>query len=773
LRVVEFGSGIAIDYAGKLFTDAGADVIKFEPPGGDPLRRWRVLPDGSEGALFRFLCHGKRSVTTSGNFDNLIAAADIVFTDDVEIAAQARRLSDSIVATVISPFGSTGPYAGRPAADLTIQAESGSLASRHHPDWPPCMIGGRTGAWVTGAYAAVASAAACRKARAGGAGELIDVSAAEVMNIAGTVYMDLTDRLRGRPSTAGPIRIPETPEVHPTADGWVGFTTNSRQQFDDLLSMIDRADLLGDEVLATAAGRRSRFDEWTAILETWTKSRTTAEIVDLAAAYRIPSSAVNDAAGCLSNAHFKERQVFVSDPTGSFVMPRRPYRLGGAAAPAPRPCPAAGADSGKVEWSARERTPVTREKAPRLPLQGIRIIDMTTWWAGPSGTGILAALGAEVIHVEAIQRIDGARAVGGAISGPGADWWEFSPQFLAPNANKLGITLDLSREGGRDLLLKLLGEADGVFENFSRRVLPNLGLDEEYLRSLHPHLIVVRMPGFGLDGPLRDAVGFAQTMEQMTGLAWLTGHTADRPHNQRGPCDPSAGCHAAFAFLVALAERDHEGRGMLVEAPMVESALNVAAESLLAWTANGEILARQGNRCPWAAPQNVYQSRDEETWLAVSVETDEQWASLVRALDAPVWATSSELVTAEGRQVNHARIDEALSAWAGEHTAADAALRLISFGVPAAELADPRRSSEHPQFADRSFFESVDHPVAGKHPMPGMPFRFASVDGWIRSPAPTLGRDNNSVLSSLIGLSAEEIEALERESIIGTRPAGL
>ena len=186
--------------------------------------------------------------------------------------------------------------------------------------------------------------------------------------------------------------------------------------------------------------------------------------------------------------------------------------------------------------------------AGNLPLAGIRIIDATAWWAGPSSTHILAALGAEVIHLESVQHPDGARMTAGAFMDQ-PSWWERSAMFLATNANKKGLTLDLSSPRGRELFFRLVEKADIVVENFSPRVFENFGITWEALSSVNPRLIMTRMPAFGLDGPWRDNVGFAQTMEQMTGMAWVTGHEYDQPRIPRGPCDPVGG--HAFRFCNA------------------------------------------------------------------------------------------------------------------------------------------------------------------------------------------------------------------------------
>jgi crotonobetainyl-CoA:carnitine CoA-transferase CaiB-like acyl-CoA transferase len=284
---------------------------------------------------------------------------------------------------------------------------------------------------------------------------------------------------------------------------------------------------------------------------------------------------------------------------------------------------------------------------------------------------------------------------------------------------------------------------------------------------------MVRMPAFGLDGPWRDNVGFAQTMEQMTGMAWVTGHEYDQPRIPRGPCDPLAGMHSAFAMLAALRRRDETGEGCFVEVSMVESALNAAAEQVVEFTAYGNLISRLGNRSRDAAPQGLYQCAGIDRWLAISIATDEQWRRLKSALHEPDWANDPDLDSHAGRARAHDLIDKHLEQWAGQHDSSAAAELLVEHGVPAAGVFDARVGSTHPQLIARGLFESVDHPVVGRHHVPAMPFKCRSVDTWYRSPAPTLGQDNASILGGLLGLDTGSIAALVEKGVVGTRPKGL
>jgi crotonobetainyl-CoA:carnitine CoA-transferase CaiB-like acyl-CoA transferase len=784
LRVIDLSTGIAGGYATKLFCDAGAEVVKVEPRGGDPLRHFTASGKdlaGRDAPLFQFLAAGKRSVTGApgdAEVEALVAGAHLVvesFAEDVFDAAGRVARHPGLVVLSITPFGRTGPYAGRPATEFTVQAECGSIGTRGLASEPPIMAGGRTTEWVGATFAAVAALAAVRRAQAHGLGEHVDFSLLEVMNIAGTMYADLLNSLLGRPNVDGtPARTIELPSIEPTADGWVGFNTNSRQQFRDFLLLIERTDLLEDEELARIPGRWARMAEWNAAVRAWTTRHTTAEIVERAALLRIPVAPVNDGRTVLDHEQFRARGVFVKNPSGGFVQPRPPYRLDDRDPPPPGATPRAGEHTGAIPAPA---SPRRGERAARagdaLPLAGIRVLDATAWWAGPSATGMLAALGADVIHLEAIQRPDGMRMVGGALISHVPSWWEYSHIFLAANTNKRGLTLNLADARGLALVKRLIAACDVFVENFSPRVIEGFGLDWKSVHALSPRTILVRMPAFGLSGPWRDHVGFAQTMEQMTGLAWLTGHPNDQPRIQRGPCDPLAGMHAAFATLVALAERDRTGTGHPVECAMVEGALNAAAEQIVEYGAHDVVLQREGNRAPHAAPQNLYACRGPERWLALSVESDAQWHALVDCLGRPAWSLHPELAHHTGRRTQHDRLDAELARWAAGRDLDATVAALVAAGVPAAPVTDPRTTWRHPQLAARRFYETLDHPVVGSHPVCGPPFRFASVERWLRRPAPTIGQHNREILGELLGLSGSELDQLEAARVVGTLPTGL
>lgn len=803
LLVVDFSTQIAGPYCTKLLLDAGAEVIKVEPPGGgDPMRSWSATGadlGGRDGPLFTFLNAGKRSVVGTSTDDAVAALldrADLVVEahgldgdagERLDVAA-VRAGRPWLVVLSVTPYGRTGPWAGRGASEFTLQAECGSIGIRGVPGGVPYQAGGRIAEWAAGAYGAVATLAAVTGARRHGRGEHVDLSILETANLVFSNFSDTTNRLMnggpGDPELAFLVPSVETPSIEPTADGYVGFCTNARQQFNDFLVLIDRADLLADDEIGTVAGRSKRFAEWTAIVHGWCAGRTTAEIIEQASLLRIPVSDVGNGETVLVHEQLVARGVYGPDAERRCRRPRRPYLLDGAEPPPPRPAPALGsfgAGQGVVPPSRGDvpgrAAPAPAEAASGLPLEGVKVLDLTAWWAGPACAQVFATFGADVVHVESPSRADGMRMTGGAMARHFPSWWEASPHFLHANANKRGITLDLTAARGREVLEQLVAWCDVVIENFTPRAFDNFGFSWEWVGALNPKAVLVRMPAFGLTGPWRDRPGFAQNIEQLSGLAWVTGHADDQPRVPRGPCDPIAGVHAAVALFAALARRDRSGRGHHVEAPLCEVALNIAAEQVLEFSAFGRRMEREGNRSPLAAPQGLYPCADEGSptarWLALSVGSDAQWRALVGAMGHPAWAVDPSLASLAGRRAAHDLVDAHLASWTEARPRAELVAELRQLGITASEVADPSRLVQtNPQLAHRKFFERPDHPVVGPVPLPSQPFRFDGVDRWLRRPAPTVGQHNRDVLGGILGLSPAELDRLEADGIIGTGLGG-
>jgi crotonobetainyl-CoA:carnitine CoA-transferase CaiB-like acyl-CoA transferase len=332
------------------------------------------------------------------------------------------------------------------------------------------------------------------------------------------------------------------------------------------------------------------------------------------------------------------------------------------------------------------------------------------------------------------------------------------------------VTLQLDSVEGMEQLRRLIAGADVVLENFSARVVDNFNLGWDVVRELNARCIMLRMPAFGLDGPWRDRPGFAMTVEQVSGLAWMTGYE-DLPLVIRGACDPVGGLTAFFALLMALEDRRRSGEGQLVEVALVESALNIAAEQVIEYSAYGALLERAGNRGPYAAPQGVYPCAEAGEYVAIAVATDTQWVALRGLMGDPESALDPALACAEGRRAAHDAIDAEIERWLASHPRDAAVEILVGAGVPAQALVNGHAVYPNPQLEARGFFQHMKHPVTGETRYPGLPMSFSGLArGLHPSPPPLLGEHNDEVLGDELGLSEEELAGLRERKVIGERP---
>jgi crotonobetainyl-CoA:carnitine CoA-transferase CaiB-like acyl-CoA transferase len=780
--VVDLSVGIAGAYCTKLLTDGGAQVIKVESVQGDPLRRWSAsgadIPADRDGALFSFLSCGKHSVTVDNRPDDLelvhglLASADaVVWSRDGALALEftpeaIAQAHPHLTVTAITPFGLTGPWADKPATEFTVQAWSGGVIGlgRGAAERAPVFVAGQIGEWLTGAYAAAGTMAF-------DAG-LVDVSMLEVEILCLTYYsVSFLDALQ-RPFRT--IRRLTIPGVATAADGLVALGCGTAQQWFDLCAMTGHEEWIDEQGDLSITEQANIHAEE---IYQWVRENDVETILDLSSAFRIPNAPVGNGATVTTFDQFTERGTFVSNPRDGFTQPAPPYRAAPTLTRPAQPAPRLGEHT---DHYRRQTIPPRTDATPKpaqLPFEGMRVLDMTSFWAGPSCTHVLAQLGAEVIHVESTARPDGTRLIAGVPISED-QWWERSPIFSGLNTNKKSVTLDIRSERGVELLRELVKTCDVIVENYTPRVLDQIGLDFAAVQQLRPDAIMLRMPGFGLDGPWRDKPAFAYVIEDCSGITWLTGHPDQNPVEPYSVGDPNAGVHGLNALLLALAHRRRSGEGVMIEAAMVDAALNVAAEQVVEYSAYGNLLQRDGNRGPAAAPQNLYRTKDHDEfgrpddWVAIAVATDEQWAKLTAALGNPGWATAT-LSDAAARRRHHDEIDAHLSQWCGARSGDEIVETLWAAGVPVAKVMQPHRVGDLPQIEHRGFFELLAHPVNPPARHSTLPMRITTgPPRFHRAPAPLLGQHNHEVLSSL-GLSDAEIDDLEDQGVIGTAPAGL
>jgi crotonobetainyl-CoA:carnitine CoA-transferase CaiB-like acyl-CoA transferase len=785
LRVVDLSTWIGGAYCTKLLADGGAEIVKVESPEGDPLRRWSAsgadIGPQRDGALFNFLHASKESVVVDVDQDDervsleaLLASSDVVVwsrgspvAEHPAFAPQRIRLDHPhLIVTAITPFGLEGPWHDKAATEFTLQAWSGGTVglARGRPDREPVYVGGQIGEWLAGLFAAIGALAAGW--RGDQQGDLVDVSMLEALASCLTYYPVTFNDQMGRPMRKK--RFVPTPGVGAASDGLVGLGVGTGQQWLDFCALVEHPEWTEDPKL---------FLDRTALAPTideWIGRHTVDEVLELTSAFRIPNAPIVNGENATTFEHFTRRGSFAPNPKDGATNPGPPYRLGAASLRTPEPAPVLGEHTIEAVLQRRnaDRPAAPSEPPAALPFEGLRVLDMTAFWAGPLTGHVLALLGAEVIHLESANRPDGVRLVGGV---PQSEerYWERGPIFSALNTNKKSLTLDLRTPRGNEILRQFVKTCDVVIENYTPRVLDQLGVDYETLRRERPELVMVRMPGFGLDGPWRDQAAFAFVIEDASGLTWLTGHPDLLPFEPYTVGDPNAGLHALFGLLLALQHRRRTGEGGLVEASMVDAALNVAAEQVIEYSAYEALLTRQGNRGPTAAPQNLYkvakpdENARDDAWVAIAVATDEQWSSLRVALGEPAWAADAELDTTSGRVHAQDEIDARLAEWCRDQQAEEVVRRLADVGVPVATVTQPHHQPDLPPFQSRRFFEEVKHPVIGNSRYATIPIRFGrGPERWHSRHAPLLGEHNRELLGQL-GLTNDDIDALEAEGIIG------
>jgi crotonobetainyl-CoA:carnitine CoA-transferase CaiB-like acyl-CoA transferase len=416
----------------------------------------------------------------------------------------------------------------------------------------------------------------------------------------------------------------------------------------------------------------------------------------------------------------------------------------------------------------------------QLALAGLRIVDLTQVAVGPYATLLSGFMGAEVIKVEACARLDISR--GPARPKPGAEGlypggdpgerpWNRTGHYVHRNGNKLSLTLDLATARGKELLCALVTRCDVLIENYRASVMDRLGLGYTVLSQVNPQLIYVKISSQGATGPERDYGSLGSTLEQTAGLASITGYEDGIPlmTNETYP-DPVVGILAVGALMAALRQRRQTGRGTFIDLSQREVTVALLGEHVLDYALTGRVARPLGNRHPLRAPQGVYACQGENLWVAISVGSDAEWHGLCRAIGQPDLAQDPRFATALARRDNQEALDDILTAWTRERHHYQAMHLLQAHGVPAGAVLTGSDTLTDPHLVARGFWDVVDHPEVGVYKQVTTPWRLSKSPRRSTQPSPDLGAHNHYVLHDLLGLSEQEIVALEAQGIIGTRP---
>ncbi len=785
IRVLDLSDGIAGQFCGRMLADYGAEVTLVEPTDGSPVRRRGPFAPGNTGEslLFLHLNTGKQSVALDtasavgdGALRALAVAADVAIVGTTVARDAIRAANPGCVVAVISGFGADGPYRDWRGTEMIYQALSGIMRRNGRPDREPLYGCGDRASYGAGVAAYIGILAALFVRGRGGVGQTVSIDIAEttaaMANPFVTQYLyNGMEEPRGR-------RMPLARLL--CRDGWVGMWLHVHL-WSALCEALDFPGLAEDPRFAQA---KTRLDNWPALealiqdhVATWSADdllqRLQARKIVAARAYRL-TELQRDCPQLTGRDYWE----FVATPAGErpilgpqfrlSATPRRvrdgPPPLGKAAPPGPDR-PLESASTGVAQPGGGS-------------LAGIRVVELTTAWAGPMAGRILAFLGAEVIHVEAAQRLDSWRMHQQVFSpyrfprdGAGARPWNRAALFNSQNENKLSLTLDTKKPGGLETMLRLVGKSDVMLCNFTANTLDRMGLGYRRLRELKPDIIVTEMPAFGSTGPLSHATAIGPTMEMAAGMSSMVGYPGGPP-TVTGPTypDPIGAFHGAAAVLTALIHRQRTGEGQHVEVPQVEAAMHYIGEHILHALMTGCDPAPSGNRVDWAAPHDAFPASGADEWVVIAVTNDSEWRALCETIAESALADDPRFATLAERLRNRDALDERIARWTRGRDKHEAASALQAAGVPAAPVNGGKDGAESAYLKARGWFTVLDHTEVGRVAHESLPFHLDLTPGGQRRAAPCLGQDTRMVLADIIGLSAAEIDALTRAGTISADP---
>lgn len=786
IRVVEVGQMIAVPWATRLIADLGADVVKLEPPQGDRARQRGPFPnepDASQSGLFIHLNINKRSVvvdlTKSSDITRLhelLQEADLLLHDLPPDVANSVGLHEddlarqhpSLVTVSVTPFGRSGPYSRWAAEDLQLIHGGGwgwlTPGCSDQADLPPLKPAGQQAAFQIGFAAATIALGALDRALCTGEGEHLDLAGMSYISSmleAGFISWSYLNEIPGRTGS----RILNPWRIFEVADGRIFIVCVEDDQWIRLKEVMGFPEWSEMEIFDTQAGRADAEDLLHMWLGEWAAPQEVMDLFHLGQGKRIGFAPVNTIEQMLNDPHLRERGFIVEvDQPG----------LGKISLPGPV------ARLSKPWWSVREPAPTlgqhqeavfnqskplngAMEKSRSRPLEGVTVADFTWVWAGPFCTMHLAHLGAEVIKVESRQAPDlGRRLPLFSVNHEASV--NSNGYFNQWGQGKKSLTLDLSTSDGRAVAKKIATNCDLVVSNYATGVMEKFGLGYSDLVEVRPDVIVGVISGYGNFGPYRDYLGYGPTTAPLSGLSSMTGYEGGKPEEVGVSLgDPAAGIVTAHLLIAALIARRRTGEGQFIDTSLWEATASSTVEGWTQQVLTGQQPDFSGNRDPIMSPHNLYRCQGEDDWVAISCATEEQWRSLAALLDLQ----DSKYASQASRKKWEDELDARIEAWTIGHDQWEVTRLLQGEGIPAMPSLDARSLESDPHLNDRGFIERLNHPVVGTLAHTGIPWLLRDCKNGVMSPAPTLGQHTDQILSSLLGMDADEIERLRQSGVLG------
>ncbi|MDA0655653.1 MAG: CoA transferase [Proteobacteria bacterium] len=721
LVILQIGPGLAAAVCGRAFADLGAEVRCLGAQRATPICAYlnhgkpdtgsdinpRAVEDGAKTASV-IICEGPPNLLQKNGID----------------PTSLRALNSNAVIVAISPFGQTGPRADDPASDLTLLAASGiaRMLTGQVDDIsePPTRAVGEQSAFIGGLAAACAG---MHGVLTGKAGIIVDVSIHEalaLLAIGELTRASLTSKVKSRKRLTDGNGATVT--ILPVTDGYVAISPRQEQQWTAWVSVMRAPAWANEPRFATKPDRVKNWDALHALMSDWSRTQKKQSIADAAQAAHVPSFPLREPVEQLGSEQLRQRNFY------------RPFEWNGTTFKVPGP-PYGLAEDNDERGSQMPTGPCT------LPLSGIRVLDFSWVIAGPTTTRYLAAMGAEVIKVEA--------------PGPG-DPSRTSELHTILGQAKQGIVLNLKDPEAAAIARALAAQSDILIENFGTGVMERFGLGAEELRRENPGLIYISASGMGRTGPEAKAVAYGTLLQCYAGFAGLNRQPGMPPRVGMAWLDPMCGLKLAFGAAAAIWNRGRTGHGARIDFSMVEAMLWTMAESILK-AQQGVPLEPSGNASETFSPHEIYPAKGDDAWVAIAVTTDAEWQALCAIVPGMLdWSRDD----VEARRARGAEINRAVSDWSQTQSADSAAAQLISAGIPAAFVASMLDLVECEHLRKRKFWERSD----GGH-LPGLPWQASF--GRQNGPAPGLGADTDAVLSRVLGMTTEEIEALRKKGALG------
>lgn len=804
--------------AGKILGELGADVIKIEPPGGDRSgRRGPFLggiADPERSLVWLALNTSKRGIVLDldseegrARYRRLLAFADVVLESGPRGAGgrdlESRGLGGAeisvehprLVHCVISPFGTTGPWAGLRGRDLVTVALGGNQACTGDPDRPPVRCSMPTAYYHAGPEAALGVLMALHAREDTGRGQLVDVSLHETQlqtMLSNHAQYALTGRLIQR---SGPY-TGRTREIWPARDGMVSFgLRGGPARIPNLIATVRWMDECG---MAPGWLRdydwksynhneidRAEIDRLEEAFGAFFASKTMAELYAGALERRILLAPCNDARAILRHEQLCEREFFTRidypELGASVEHPAFFAKFQNHPATIRRRAPRIGEHDAEVwaEIEALERgagrsaaslpasaTVAETASGPRGIFDGLKVLEIGSGAAGPVATRYFAEHGARVIRVESGVRPDFLRVL--FLTKDSKFGVDGSPMFILLNANKESVTLNLKEPRAQELARDLVKWADVLCENYAPGVMERFGLDYESLRRVNPELVMASGCLFGQTGPQRGYPGFGGQGSAISGFNHLTGWPDGAAYGPAGTITDSLSPRFVAVGIAAalLRRRRRGGGGEHIDVSQIETAVYCLSETILRFSANGEVETRRGNRSEREAPHGVYPCRGEDRWIAIAVACDDDWRRLVEYLGSPAWARNPRFAGAAGRLAHQDEIDARLAEWTRERERYALMRELQAAGIEAGVVQDSADLLRDPQLAHRGHWVKLPHVHLGELWFERSGIRFSGGSGALRTPGPNLGEHNDAVLGGVLGLSAAEIARLRESGVV-------